>query len=352
MKWYAVIAALVAAAPVVFGQSGADSPAALAAKARQEAIKSIEFQFTVKETVEPGAWNMYGATAPGGGPVPAQRTIRESKNRLVISGNRIRYENNHPNLSLQTNGWSENIDLAVSDGFRQKKYYGPVSGANRKNSYGILASPSRGLIAHDTLQLPMMLAARGYDGDLSLITYSGGLRPTGETLHVRGRRCVAYKQPSQNLTVWVDEAEGHSLRRVQLTAKGVTDTQIEVESGDEPSSGLALPKSWTESHYSTAGKLRKTVAVTVDAVSVNREYGADTFDLEFPPGIDVDDQRSNTQVRVLADLSLVPLDPSGKPVGWIDRNWVWMTCVAGGCIVTLVGLFSWRKVARGLRRSP
>jgi hypothetical protein len=284
--------------------------------------------------------------------VPAQQTSRESKNRLVISGNRIRYENNHPILTLQTNGWSENIDLSVSDGSRQKKYHGPVSGANRKNSYGILASPSRGRIAHDTLQLPMMLAARGYDGDLSLITYSGGLRPTGETLQVRGRRCVAYKQPSQNLTVWVDETEGHSPRRAQLSPKGVTDTQIEIESGVEPSSGLVLPKSWAESHYSANGKLRKTVAVTVDAVYVNREYGADTFDLEFPPGIDVDDQRSNTQVRVLPDQSLVPLDSSGKPVGWIDRNWVWMTCVAAGCVVTLVGLFSWRRVVRGWRKSP
>jgi hypothetical protein len=351
MNGYATLAAVVVLCPLAFGQTAPDSPAAVTAKARQEAIKSIEFQFTVKETVEPGAWNVYGATAPGGGPCPAERTSRQSKNRLVISGDRIRYENNHPILTLQTNGWSENIELSVSDGTRQKKYHGPVSGANRKNSYGLLASPSRGMIAQDTLQLPMMLAARGYDGELSLVTYSRGLRPTGDALQVRGRKCAAYKQPSQNLTVWVDEGDGHSPRRAQLAAKGVTETQIEVESGVEPTSGLVLPKSWTESHYSTAGKLRKTVAVTVDAVYVNREYAADTFDLEFPPGIDVDDQRTNSQVRVQADQSLVPLDKAGRPVGWIDRNWVWLTCVTAACVVALVGLFSWRRVVRGSRKT-
>jgi len=208
------------------------------------------------------------------------------------------------------------------------------------------------MIARETRELPMMLAARGYTGPLSLVTYSAGLKPSGDTLQVRGRKCAGYQQPSQRLTVWIDEADGHSPRRMALVEKGATELQIEVESGVEPSCGLVLPKSWTESHYSPAGKLRKTLAVTVNAVFVNREYGADTFDLEFPPGIDVDDQRSDTISRVQADQSLVPLDKSGKPVGWLDRNWVWLTCVVAACVLALVGVFGWRRAARVVRKSP
>lgn len=351
MKGRLLLTLALALPPLAFARPASESPVAVAARMRQEAIKSVEFVFTVTETVEPGAWNVLGLGAPGGGPLPAQRVTRESKNRLVISGNRIRFENNHPIPSAQTNDFSKNIVLAVSDGTRQKQYVGPTTGADKKNSYGLLANPARGMIAQDTLELPMVLAARGYDSELSLSAYAKNLKPTGETLRVRDRKCTAYTWSAQRMTVWVDETVGHSPRRIQFVSRGgTTTTQLEVESAAEPSSGLFLPTSWKQTKYSDAGKLRTTLAVRVDEMHVNREYGADTFDLEFPPGIDVDDQRSQTHHRVQPDQSLVPLDSAGKPVGWLERNWVWLTCVTAACVLALVAVLSWRKVARRFRR--
>lgn len=353
MSIHAVPLVLLACASVVVAQS----PASTAARERQQAIQSIEFEFTVEETMEPGmAARAAQAAMDGGGKVtpPTQALRAKSENRLVISGNQIRYEDNHPRFDLRTNALSENINLAVSDGRRQKVYFGPRTGADRKNSYGLLALPARGMIAQDALQLPMMLACRGYEGELSVVVYPRDIQPTGERLRIRGRDCQVYKCKPQRMTVWVDEAAGHSPRRIRFDNRNGLELQLEIESEQDSKSGLVLPKSWTQTRYSQAGKVESTIAVKVNAVQVNRDYDAATFDLEFPPGITVDDQRNNTTHAVRPDNSLEEIDPHGNPTssGWLARNAVWLIAVGVACVVALVAVFSWRRVLRGPRRTP
>jgi hypothetical protein len=332
-------------------QQASESPAAAAARARQRAIKSIEFVFTRSETIEPGGLNSVGAGGPGMGPVPAQQLLCESNNRLVISGEQIRFEDNHPLYSTITNGLSRNIRLSVSDGIRQKVYYGPRTDADKKNSYGILASPSRGLIVQQTIHFPMMLACRGYEGSLSINTFPKDFAPSGERQTVRGRQCAGYKHRTQEITLWVDEAADHSVRRIRLEQKRKLLIQVDVDSEIDPGSGLMLPKSWKQSDYSPTGKLERSTTVTVTELHVNRDYDKSTFDLEFPPGIDVEDQRGQNNFRVRADRSLEEVDLEGRPTSWLSRNMVWLSIVSASCVMALAAVFGWRPIARRLRRT-
>ena len=71
-----------------------DTPAAVAAKKRQEAIRTIEVVFTITETVEPGSLTPLrgGPFGTSGKGFPAERQTIRSTNRLLVDGDRVRFD--------------------------------------------------------------------------------------------------------------------------------------------------------------------------------------------------------------------------------------------------------------------
>jgi hypothetical protein len=331
----------------------AQTPAAVAARTRQEAIRSIEYRYTIEEVIEAGA---YQAAAFGGsGSFPAERLKIKSANRLVISGDKIRIENNHPIYSVQTNSLSKNIALCVSDGKVMKTYYGPPSGADRANSYGVIAFSDRGLFARDVLLLPLLLSCRGYDGRLCPVTFSKHLSGPDEKVRIGGHWCQKYSSSVHQITFWFDDT-AHSLRRLRVYGRNGLDVQSDIEPQSDGKSGHVLPASWKQSHFTPTGKLRQSLAVTVTGVEINAEYSDGEFDQTFPTGIEVEDQRTEQSHLVRDDGSFRQLRYPGEDTtstrndqrsSWWDRNIGWMAAVVFVCLLALGVLAARRIKMRG-----
>jgi hypothetical protein len=134
MRKYALLTALLAA-PTLFGQPQAEeSPAARAARERQEKLPILDFTFRIQETVEPGAMQrevLRGGASPA--KFPAERLSFDSTSRLLYDGNRIRHEDNHPMPDERTLIFEPSTAVKVSDGRLVKYFYHPIGHERRRS---------------------------------------------------------------------------------------------------------------------------------------------------------------------------------------------------------------------------
>src|SRR5947208_2849428 len=99
---------------VLAGVRGDEDPAIAAARARQQAVTSLSVEYTVKEVIEKGG--CFPLTANPQKPIPAQQTVLESKNRLIIDGRKFRFEDNHIVIQEMSGHLHLNSAVTVSDG--------------------------------------------------------------------------------------------------------------------------------------------------------------------------------------------------------------------------------------------
>jgi len=132
----------------------------------------------------------------------------------------------------------------------------------------------------------------------------------------------------------------------------VTD-QTFVELRQDPDLGW-LPASWTRTETNTAGKVLTTTVAKVNRVSRNAEASAERFELMFPEGVRVHDQRTRKDYRVNSDGSLREVDPRGNDLGsvvsqpgtpWHARNRGLILGLLGSALV----LVAWLCVRRRRR---
>jgi hypothetical protein len=108
---------------------------------------------------------------------------------------------------------------------------------------------------------------------------------------------------------WIDMAQGHSIVRwVSQQPNGKPSYQIEVQYA--PDVGLAnlwVPRKWTATSFSPSGDALFFESCEVTHIRLNDVLDASTFELDFPVGTRVVDERGNL-FRAEADGSLRPVD--------------------------------------------
>jgi len=107
--------------------------------------------------------------------------------------------------------------------------------------------------------------------------------------------------------------------------------------------------SWVRTEYD-GGKVRKTATVTVTDLRINPSLAPGDFEITFPPGTHVHDQRNRKEYRVQPSGGLRELDVYGKETGgdipqpgtsWVSRNkWLVVGLVF---TVTCAVLLLWRR---------
>lgn len=222
MKGNAALATLVVLCPITFAQTATDSPAAVAAKARQEKLQSVDFTFRIQETVEPGAMQRE-RSRDGSAAVkfPAERLALDSTNRLLFDGNRIRHEDNHPLPDERSLRFEPNQGLSVTDGKLKKYFYHPKGDVSRQASVAKIANPRQDSVADFDVYMPLHMAARGYDNPGCRAAYTfKKLKPSGPGLVIGGVATEEFtldaKSRNTTLRCWVSPVEGYSVRRVRL----------------------------------------------------------------------------------------------------------------------------------------
>lgn len=319
-----------------------------ASQRRMDSIKTIRVEFSLEETYMPGSASrlMPGSTKV----IPAVETKGVSENTLELDGKKLRYETNHPIWHIPDGILIQKPRLIVVNSEYSKSYYRDGIGRTPHAS-GLIGGRLEAMDVKGTQLFPLTVTLRGLDpqvcGDDLRRAVAGG------RVRVQGHDCVEYtltESPDHVSQYAVDPACDHLVRRVRTMKRGRVTDQILVELRQDSDLGW-LPASWTRTETNTAGKVLTTTVAKVNRVSRNAAATTERFELMFPEGVRVHDQRTSKNYRVSADGSLREVDPLGNELGsvasqpgtpWHARN---RGLVIGLLVSTLV-LIVWLCVRK------
>lgn len=332
-----------------------NDPVVVAARARQESVKSLNIKFKWKEIVAKGGKTrlIEDIRHKTTGPIPAKETTIVSENTFVVDGEKIRFQRNHPTWDTDGNLVEKNF-IGVFNGFIAKNYF-PDGMGMRAASQGIIRKEAR---LEDTKWFvlnPITLTFCGLNPAITAYSISD-MNPTGAKLPIDGTMCVEYAaKPSVDsiISCWVDPEKDHVIRRIRKQRQGRLLDQADIRF--RPNSNGAfkwVPESWTRTEYSQAGTVLSTSSVEVLELHLNEPQPTELFEIQFPPGCEVYDQRTNKEYKIQADGTMREVSPrTGEELPgsipqpgelWYWRN-KWLLASIGVALVVLVIAYATRR---------
>jgi hypothetical protein len=329
-----------------------ESPAVNAARLRQNAVTTLEIRFrrtdeyALRPTASPSAKALYA---------DADLSPVESVNRLVLSGDMIRYEDNHPGRLMPSGRLQPKSMIRVYDGAIGKSLFPSGLGGEGEPQGFIESKNPLEDFMHIALR-PIHLTFRG----LHPVPCTNSVfewQSTDATATIDGVVCHEFTLPTQstrNESFWLAPDQDYVVRRIRLTGKNGFSGQTDIHYRRHETYGW-VPDSWVISGYS--GTLTYAVTIKIDMLEMrfNHPNSAEQFQIEFPAGCLVFDHDANKFYRVLADKSLREIDPGADrlptPVAtpsesWYQRSGGFLVAWAIVCIVTVLLYFLRRKVSR------
>lgn len=282
---------------------------ATAARQRQDALPSVGFDLRLKSEKEVGTL------------------------RLSFDGAKARYERRTTKTGMNTH-WT-----AATNGERVKISLLWESG-NTNGRDGTI-NPLREGVCRSFDLLPLTLAARPLDPShcsLELDKFT----PAG-TADVDGWTCEEYRGTpnGESVTVWLDPAAGHVLRRLRLTdALGKTVREINVELSKDNTARVWMPTAYTDMKTTSAGR-NETHEFTVERVEVGKQYPDTEFDPPWPAGVRVHDLINGGEFVSDATGELHPAD-CRSVWNWVACLW-WVPVTLVGLTAGLIGWRMWRR---------
>ncbi len=346
-----VVVALVAIlllAPRGVGQD----PLVAAATAREKATQSVDVRFHITELVTKGSYTEQAAemARPGtktGQAIPAQDTTLESDNRLVLDGSKARVELRHPLFQLPAGTISKDRSaITTINGELSRSLVQSGSDPKTQQPWGVIRPGLQSSDLGHFHLLPLMMHFRGTTRDRAPYLIQS-LKNTERTQPIGTRTCKSYTSEISKDKIaefWFD-TETYELVRLRKLRRGVPYEQYDIEYQAIPNAGSA-PKSWVRTEYTDAGKLQKSSSVTVTEIAINSPPNASEFEIVFPPGCKVHDQRVRKEYLVAENGDFRELDLWGNetsttiaPPGssWFQRN-RWLSI---GLLVALLVVCAW-----------
>lgn len=245
------------------------NPIVDAARLRQERIKSLDITFRISETVSKGGMKTVFGSETKGKSYPDKDTIIESENRLVISGARFRYENNHPGWHGQTGVLLQSNYVVVSNDNEAKSYY-PEGVGNQGGPAGVVYSDEPPSEFKLFLLVPWTLGFRGLDGRFAARLMSDG-QPGKALLAIDRSKCMQFVWASQagSTTYWADPSIDHLPRRIQYERGFVLRDQIDIQYRRDLQNNEWLPDSWTHTQFDKDGRVLVSSKMKTVQTSVN-----------------------------------------------------------------------------------
>lgn len=334
-----IIAALAFSLPPVFG--GPDTPVKAAARARQNAVKSLDIRFHRTEVMIKG-----GKSAADAGnlnpvlPQPYKDTTLESTSRLVLDGVKIRFEDYHPNGFMPVGScW-----LSAFDGTTAKMF---DSTTRRREALGFGKIETRFELMSDRFMalLPLTLTFRGLDRVVAR-GWIDKLTPSEGTVIIDGVPCREYVLSSDpTWTLWFDLENDYIVRRIWRSQPRGQHEQTEIRYRANEVCGW-VPVSWERTQYGPDGVVGVTNKVEELDLRLNEDQPPELFDIVFPPGSEVADYTSMPYKNYLAQPDGSWLELRGpEPVAWYwqPTTWVYVGLGLGLGYVVLVGVLRIRK---------
>src|SRR5262249_31826835 len=288
----------------------AEDPAVAAARVRQEAVTTLVLEYQQVTRV----------FLPQTLARPATEAVASADNRIVLDGIRVRVEDNSPVMS--TGGiFHRQQHISVFDGEETRTFFPRGIGAGESPVGIIHPREDRAL-----MQIPRPLAMhfRGLKPEFGHDTIDRW-QPTGRAMVIDGVNYPELEvQFKEHLTrYWVDPTKGHVVHRVDSEHNGRLTRRETITYRQNPTG--CVPGGWRDEVLRADGAPWQIHESTVTRLVVNGPVDAGEFRLEFPPGANVNDQKTHRELRVEADGHLRELTAEemfGTPRQSTVRQWV------------------------------
>jgi hypothetical protein len=342
------------ALPEVQGQPATeDTPAVKAARARQEAVKTLDIKFRLKEVIAQGGLSARRpAELRPKQPVPPAELTLESTNRLVIDGGKVRYENNHPAWRTGDSAVIKKQVVVSCNGSAEKRFFpeGVYGGAR---PYGIIEKGVRLDFVGGPELAPILWSFHGLNPALHRAVI-GRLKPTGGTLLIDGSVCQEYiLRASERMKdlYWLDPKKEHVIVRWQRLSRVIDQLDVRYRLQD----GTWVPESWVRTQSAPDGTVFSRTTADVVEMRLNEPQPAELFELRFPPGTLIQDNHDLPTAKMywvegdgrLRELSaaggepLPPVPPGGD--SWLQDNQGLLIALGLALLAQVVALVWWRK---------
>jgi hypothetical protein len=180
-----------------------------------------------------------------------------------------------------------------------------------------------------------------------------GMKPTGASTSIDGVQCEEYRFNTHSH--YLDPNQDFVVRRIQDASPNRLSRQYEIQYRQDGAKRW-VPVAWQYKDYSPDGELRGTITVDVTRMRINEPVPPGEFEIKFPEGTWVHDQRDEKNYQVQADGSLreydrvtgaevsVPIVPVAR---WYQNKWL----LVGGAIVLAAGFVGAYFLRRGMVKS-
>jgi hypothetical protein len=336
----------------------AEDAAEVAARTRQDAVKTLVMVYKRTEVVARGAESeaQEGPLKPKT-TVPDKELTLESTNRLTIDGVKVRIEDNHPRWSMPDGTLLETRQVALCNGSIAKTFFSEgVRTGGRPTGY-IMRDPRLTEVKLIALT-PITLTIRGLEPAINPLPMSD-MKPAGPALPIGGVPCQEYAiDYGHNSTVncWLDPSKDYAVRRIHTRQRGKLVVQTDITSYRQEACGW-VPASWVCNQFSPAGATLKSDKVQVLELQFNEPQSVTQFELQFPPGSAVGDGRNGKFYEVQPDGSMrETFSPTGEALStwsvpqpgapWYRRH-QWLI-VSVAVILAVAGILYAVRRRRGL----
>jgi hypothetical protein len=326
-----------------------DTPAVAAARARQEAVKTLYVEFKLTEVMAKGAVSdarpeIYGKKAP----VPAEDMTIESINRLVIDGEKARLEDNHPAWRNwhAPNGGLQNIRrITVFDAGSRTVLF-PVGIFGSDGPHALIERNARFPFFSSEDLTPILMTFRGLHSSFNRYPVNL-LTPVESTIPIDWTPCQGYKFKEPRSTsaslIWLDSEHDYIVRRMHT----LSSEHLTIHYCRHDDWGW-VPDYW----ISTGGPLqfggmRGTIKVKVQNIRINAPLPGELLDMRFPPGCKVIDStteprkeyqvQSDGSMREISEFTGKPLPmPQAQPTGPWYWRYRWLFGSLGVVLISLL----------------
>jgi hypothetical protein len=340
---------VVASATLAFAaEEEPEDPAVAAARKRQEAIKTLDVRFKHTETYAKGTVSDASRSNPNPPtPVPAEDMSVESMNRIVLDGEKIRVEDNHP-------GWYGRGKRT----YKQSRIYtfdGDIGYLLLNRDYGGQLSAQGGIeeafLGRDAHFIPLYISVRGLSPIFSSPTMSQ-LQQSKTNEKIGDDLCEQYIAPTKGgapTLFWLNAKKDYCIRRIRGGNEEQAHSVCNIQNIYDEKYGW-LPKSWCHEEHSWKGKLLATHTFEIQEMKINESVPADLFKIEFPSGSRVADNRNGKHKEYIAqpDGSMQEDDLAAHMPPPARKTWYPpLTWAISAVILILIGVLAIIIVRRG-----
>lgn len=299
------------------GQTEKSVDPSAAARVRQELVRTLDVRFTRTEVEQAGSRSaalpagLASVVAKG---VPKEETTSESRNRVLLCGRKMRFENNHPTWNMVTGKLEPGPRIAVDNGAVGKLFFSKGIGGDGK-PMGRMHNSSDRIELNDPVLNPILFTYRGTDRDICPFPL-GGFKRTGAVLPFGDDACDEYTQVRGEvvMTVWLDPAMDYVVRRFTQRKGDHLLHQMDCQYRKDEAWGWVCA-SWTIHEYGREGNLLRAARMEVTSYRFGGEPAASEFDLTFPPGARLYDMLANKYYTVADDGNMAETNARWEPTG-------------------------------------